>query len=388
MAESSSKTQDSSMDNTQDSSTSAAQSVSTEPVSTKSVATQQASKTSGGKGLSVFAVLLSLIALAGSGFTWYQTQVSKVAANTRLAVGVAEIGGQISRIGDSVSQLQSNQNSLVSKDELSTRLLESNVEADQKLRALSDAQSDITDSVQKLSAELQKDSNDFVIDEVSQLLKLANNSALFSNDAASAIKALTLADIQLKELADPRYAVVRRKINSEINLLKSVERVDVEKVSAKLNTIANTIPSLKLENEPPAKAKVDLLNKEATEGQTISWRSELRKIWYDVINSIQIQRVDQPPKPLLAPAQRYFLDQNLQLLLNKADLALLQGSASIYQQSLASAQQWLNDYFDLKNDNVQAVMTQLDQLKAQPVGVELPAVVDSYDSLQSIKGGQ
>jgi len=216
---------------------------------------------------------------------------------------------------------------------------------------------------------------------------LQTNSAIFSNDSSSAINALTLADIQLKELADPRYAVVRRKINTEIELLKSEKQVDTEKATAQLSSIANTIPSLKLENEPPAKENVKLVAESAAE-EKITWRTELNKIWKDIINSVQIQRVDQPPKPLLAPTQRYFLDQNIQLSLSKAELALLQNKSAVYSQSLTTAEQWLNDYFDLKNQDVQSVLQQLSALKAEPVGVELPAIADSYDTLQSIKGGQ
>jgi len=340
-----------------------------------------------GKGLSIFAILLSLLALGGTGFTWYQTQLSKVASNTSLAVGVTEIGGQISRIGDSVRQLQKEQTGLVTQEELTTRILESNVAVESKFRDLSAAQNDINESLEKLNTDLEKGVNEFVIDEVSQLLKLANNSAIFSNDSSSAINALTLADIQLKELADPRYAVVRRKINTEIELLKSVKQVDTEKATAQLSSIANTIPSLKLENEPPAKENVKLVAESAAE-EKITWRTELNKIWKDIINSVQIQRVDQPPKPLLAPTQRYFLDQNIQLSLSKAELALLQNKSAVYSQSLTTAEQWLNDYFDLKNQDVQSVLQQLSALKAEPVGVELPAIADSYDTLQSIKGGQ
>jgi len=340
-----------------------------------------------GKGLSIFAILLSLLALGGTGFTWYQTQLSKVASNTSLAVGVTEIGGQISRIGDSVRQLQKEQTGLVTQEELTTRILESNVAVESKFRDLSAAQNDINESLEKLNTDLEKGVDEFVIDEVSQLLKLANNSAIFSNDSSSAINALTLADIQLKELADPRYAVVRRKINTEIELLKSVKQVDTEKATAQLSSIANTIPSLKLENEPPAKENVKLVAESAAE-EKITWRTELNKIWKDIINSVQIQRVDQPPKPLLAPTQRYFLDQNIQLSLSKAELALLQNKSAVYSQSLTTAEQWLNDYFDLKNQDVQSVLQQLSALKAEPVGVELPAIADSYDTLQSIKGGQ
>ena len=59
-----------------------------------------------GKGLSVLAILLSMAALAGTGFTWYQNQVVSVAQESKLSIGVSEIGGQVSRLGDSISRIQ------------------------------------------------------------------------------------------------------------------------------------------------------------------------------------------------------------------------------------------------------------------------------------------
>lgn len=340
-----------------------------------------------GKGFSVFALLLSLIALGGAGFTWYQTQVQSVQKNSSVAIGVAEIGGQVSRLGDSISRLQAQQNDVVTQEQLTTRILESSNAVDLQLRDIKGNQTNLVSAVEKMSAEMQSGLDTFVLDEVSQLLKLANNSALFSNDAEAAINALKLADIQLKELADPRFSVVRRQINQEITQLDNIPQVDIESITAKLSGLAAKVPSLPLENEPPAVDVVEL-TAAAEQNAAITWRGELDKIWKDVINSVQIQRVDQPPKPLLAPQQRYFLNQNLQLQLAKAELSLLQGRSKVYVQSLESSIAWLTDYFDLKDQQVSGVLAELNSLKAKPIKVELPSVAGSYDTLQSIKGGK
>ncbi|MFT5573096.1 MAG: uroporphyrin-3 C-methyltransferase [Cryomorphaceae bacterium] len=339
-----------------------------------------------GTGLSVFAVMLALVSLAGAGFTWYETQVSRVAANSNLAVGVTEIAGNVNRLGDAISRLQAMQSNVVSQEQLSTKLLQTGSAFNQQLDEVKQSQQGLTQAIERINQEMQKGTSDFVIDEVSQLLKLANTSALFSGDAASAMKALRLADSQLKELADPRFAVVRRKINQEVVLLDDVEQVDIESVSARLAGLANRIPSLPLENEPPVQGSVELL--EINEGQQqTSWRTELGKMWRDILNSVQVQRVDQPPKPLLAPQQRYFLNQNLQLSLSKAELALLQGRSDVYVRSLDSASNWLSEYFDLENADVQKSLNELIELRALNISVELPAVAESYNLLQSIKGG-
>ena len=338
-----------------------------------------------GRGLSVFAVLLSLLAIAGAGATWYQTQVQQVASDSSLAVGVANIGGDVARLGDSIARLQGQQAEVVTEQQLANALLQSNNAFRLRLDNLGGQQKALFDAVTKINDDLQKGVNDYVIDEVSQLLKLANNSALFNADASAAVKALSLADIQLKELADPRFAQVRLSINREIALLKGVPQIDTENVSARLSVLASKIPSLPLENEPPVKGSVKLLADEVAE--EITWRSELKKIWRDMVNSVQVQRVDQPPKPLLAPQQRYFLNQNLQLSLSKAELALLQNRSSIYVRSLDEASSWLTEYFDMKNSDVQSSLTEIAELKALNVNVELPSVAESYEMLQSIKGG-
>jgi len=341
---------------------------------------------SGGKGLSLFAILLSLLALAGVGLTWYQTQVDGVRSESKLASGVIEIGGQVTRLGDSISRLQTEQASVVTQEQLTTKLLESSNSIDLQMRDLKGDQAELLNAVEKINIDLKKGVNEFVLDEVSQLLKLANNSAVFAGNAESAISALRLADIQLKELADPRFAEVRRKINEEIALLDSIETVDIERVSATLNAMSNKVVSLPLENEPPKGEKISVVQEPSKE--QVNWRTELRRMGSDILNSVQIQRVDQPPKPLLAPQQRYFLNQNLQLNFAKAELALLQDKPVVYQQSLDSAAAWLKDYFDLKNRDVQAMLKQFDELKAEPLGAKLPSVAGSYSLLQTIKGGQ
>jgi len=345
---------------------------------------------SGGKGLSVFALLISLIALAGAGYTWYETNFKRVQHDSKLAVGVAEIGGQVTRLGDSISRIQTRQTQVVTQEQLTTKILEANSAVDLKIRDLTDGQVGLVESVQKINKEMQTGVNGFVVDEVSQLLKLANNSALFSGDSESAINALRLADVQLKEMADPRFSIVRRKINEEIGILSAIEPVDVESLTAQLQTLAGRVPSLKLENEQPPLEEVTL-SVEAVDNRGSRWQrftGGVSEFFVDLFNYADIQRIEQAPKPLLTPDQRYFLDQNLQLQLAKAELGALQKRPQVYSQSLQSASNWLNEYFDVNDAGVKDVIAQLNELKAKQIIVELPAISASYDLLQSIKGGQ
>ena len=350
------------------------------------VVVQKVVEKKGGTGLSVFAILLSLAAIGGSGFNWYKANIQGKLDEASLAVDVANIGGQISRIGDTVSSIKVQQNNVVSQEQLRTRLLEANNTVDSRFRDLKQSQQTVSESLAKLNADLSRDADQFVVGEVSQLLKLANNTVLFSGNIESAIRALKLADSQLKELADPRYSVVRKKINEEIALLDSLDQVDIESVSVKLKTLSDRIPSLKLENDTPTLGAADIALD--VEEQATGMKATAKKVVNDLIGLVKIQKIDKAPKALLAPEQRYFLDQNIQLQLAKADFALVQNRATIFADSLTAATQMLNDYFDTRTTAVQEVQAGINELQAIKMGQDLPSVSGSYTVLQSIKGGQ
>ena len=354
-----------------------------------------AASNSGGRGLSVVAILLSLIAIGGTGYSFYKEEIQSRDDDTKLAIKITEIGGNVNRLGDSISRLQVQQDTAasdaasaasnaVSNEQLTTRLLQSKSAVDLQFRDVKESQSELYDAVAKLNDDLGSGVNDFVIGEISQLLKLANNSALFSSDSRSAIRALELADIQLKELADPRYSTVRRKINEEIALLQSFEQIDIESVTVRLKGLANRVPSLALENDVPTVGDVVIETEEKPQG----FKAGLKEMMADLVNYNSVQRIDRAPKPLLVPEQRYFLNQNIQLQLAKAELGLVQNRASVYTESLDVATTWLKEYFDLRNDDVKEVLAQISELRAINLSRELPKISGSYSLLQSIKGGQ
>jgi uroporphyrin-3 C-methyltransferase len=344
----------------------------------------QGTKARGG-ALSVFAILVSLIALGGSAYTWYQNQVVQVKQESQLSVRVIEIGGQVSRLGDSVARLQSDQSDVITQAQLNSASLQLERKLLNQLGMLADQQTTLGEAVSRINRDQQKGVNQYVVDESAQLLKLANNSVLFSTDVNSAINALSLADAQLKSLADPRYSTVRTQILREVNALSNVQLPDLEALSTRLQGLVQLVPSLPLENEPEAQATGV---KPVLDEQAITWKTELRKVWQDTLSAVQIQRVDQPPKPLLAPKQRYFLDQNLILAIEKAELAMIQGRPVLFKMTIENATAWMTEYFDLSDSRVKSVIQELDVLAAQPFNSAMPDISGSYQLLQSLKGGQ
>jgi uroporphyrin-3 C-methyltransferase len=353
----------------------------TPPAATAPISSKNSN--SGGRGLGVIAIILSLVALGISAYSYYKNEIDAKAKETQLTIKMVEVGGDVARIGDSLSRLQADQKKGVSKEQLTTRLLESNNAVDLQFRDVRQSQLDMQNAITQINSDLNRGVNDFVLEEVSQLLKMANNSALFSGDARLSAKALQLADLQLKEIADPRFSSVRRKINQEIALLENIEQIDLESVTVKLKGLAVRIPTLALENDVPATGKLTI----DASGEPDDLKGWLNEMWADIVNYNSVQRIDKAPKPLLLPEQRYFLNQNIQLQLAKAELALMQNHAVYYSDSLETATQWLNEYFDLRDESVKQVLAQIAELKAMSLSQELPVISGSYSELQAIRGG-
>lgn len=342
-----------------------------------------------GKGLSVVAILFSLAALGGTGFSFYQDQIANQGAEGKLLTSVNGIGSDVKVLAERMNQLQRQQASVeqnsVSPAQLKSDLLQVSSTTEAVAREVKADQQALKATLEKLAANTERGADRLALEEVSQLLKLANNSVVFANDRNSALGALRLADSQLQRLADPRYAVVRRTIGEEIATLEAVETIDISSATANINTVAKRIPSLPLENEPPVVSNIDVTPE--SESEELSIKSELQKAWYAVVDSVKVKRVDEPPKPLLEPEQRYFLDQNIQLKLSTAELAVMQNQPQIYQRNIDEALTWLLDYYDPRDEGVKDVAEKLRALKAQPLGAQLPAIAGSYDQLQRIIGG-
>jgi uroporphyrin-3 C-methyltransferase len=339
-----------------------------------------------GRGLSWLALLVALGALGLSGFSFYQDQIAQLRNNSDLAVGVAEIGGNVSRLGDSINSLKAAQEDMISGNDLSVSLMQAKQSVDAELNQIKQQQEVLNESLANMAQDFQQGKNAFVLDEVDHLFRLAFNALQFNQDANAAKTALTQADALIQDLDDPKFLSVRKTLTADIEALQQIKRVDLTAASAKLNQMSQLIPSLPLVNEPETQL-VDTAD-DANQSSEVerTWRTELNQIWQDIKGSVQVQRVDQPPKPLLAPEQRYFLNQNLQLNLNKADLALLQNNSVVYAQSLTTAKAWLTDYFDLKDSRVSEMSNQLDELAKFDMSVDLPDISASYSAFKSARG--
>ena len=75
------------------------------------------------------------------------------------------------------------------------------------------------------------------------------------------------------------------------------------------------------------------------------WQRFMREAWAEVKQLVRVQNMNQPEVPLLAPAQAFFLRENLKLRLLGARLALLSRDQTSYKADLQAGRDWLTKYY-------------------------------------------
>ena len=102
---------------------------------------------------------------------------------------------------------------------------------------------------------------------------------------------------------------------------------------------------------------------------------------------LQVRRFDGATKPLLAPEEAVYLELNLRLMLERSQLAALRRQQLVYEQSLASAQDWLREYLDEQDPVVEELVKEVDELLTVQLDQALPDVSGSLAALLAVRRG-
>ena len=115
------------------------------------------------------------------------------------------------------------------------------------------------------------------------------------------------------------------------------------------------------------------------------WERMLTEVWDEMKQLVRIRNMDQPDAPLLAPAQAYFLRENLQLRLLSARQALLARDPGRFRTDLETARTWMTRYYDTRAKSTAAALASMKQLSAGSINVELPTIADSLAAVRNFK---
>jgi len=321
--------------------------------------------------------LLLVLALGGA-LAWVVTQAlqREAALEQRLAEmqsGAAAVP-ELPDLGALEARLRSEFGKAAGDTQVLGEKLEVQSKQLQDLQGRFDWQAEV---MQSLAA---SDEDSWLRAEAQYLLRLANQRILMARDPKSALALLQSADNILKELEDPGLYEVRAAIASEIAALRAVPPVDVEGIYLRLSALGEQATNLRIFQLPDA----DTFVEDSTGGD---WQTRLQRGYEEAAHKLSqyviVRRRDVPVQALMDPQWEGLVRQNLRMLLEQAQVALLTGNQALYEASLERARHWVGQFFDSDEVAARAMDREISELQELTVQVDLPDLSSSLRALDT-----
>ncbi|ROQ21789.1 uroporphyrin-3 C-methyltransferase [Marinimicrobium koreense] len=236
----------------------------------------------------------------------------------------------------------------------------------------------------RLSAIASTDREDWKLAEAEYLLRLANQRLVLERDSRNALALAETTDAILRDLGDADLLPIRRALARDIQALKLADQVDREGLYLRLLALNEQVPTLPLV-EPmrstPDNTVPDEASAEANTGPWATIKQSFARLVERISGHIRIRHHDQPIAALADPREQFILRQQLQLMLEQAQAALLREQTELYQSSLTRAADWLEQHYAL-NPQTESALSSLRELAAVDIAPELPDLNDALKLLE------
>lgn len=331
------------------------------------------------------ALVISLAALGASGWLYWQSLQAKQEETATLT----RLNSQVAAVADSTKSQLADAKALISAQVNSVNqnmtLLQGQSTKEQQ--NIAELQERLTQSIQQVMAKQSNTRKDWLLAETEYLLRLANQRILMENTSVGALALLKSADAILKETDDVSIYAVRKALASDIAALEAVPTFDLEGSYLKLAAMAEQVNNLRLVPLTDKNKLPSLIEQITPESVSESWTQGLKTSWANAMAKLEklivIQHRDEQIEPLLSPEQTYYLQQNLHLMLEQAQLALLRKEQATFDRSLDKASKWVSTYFEAEDPTTQALLRGIDDVKTLRISPQLPDISGSLNALKS-----
>lgn len=321
---------------------------------------------SGGAGVSIFFSLLALCGVAVSVYYVYSSQQQLSQLQTQNNDDKNSIQSLLSQTQTTLTQIQGIQ--------------QNNAQENKTLQTL---KSELTSSWQRM-AELNKDSV-WVISEVSYLIFMANERLQIAKDVPTAIAQLEQAQQRLQALNDPALQAIKESISKDIAKLRLQPVIDRQAIWTQLQTISLAIPTLEFKNLAN-EASANLWMAEKTlPANTPTWKKALWRSWYEIKGLIRVTKEESNPVvPPMNYLQKAQILHSMQLMVEQAQWAALQGDSQIFASNLKTLNDSVNRYLAPSAEK-QQIQTQISTLAQTSVAVPELKITESLEALSKAK---
>lgn len=367
-----------------------------DPKQTVSVDTTDAKKK---KGSALTPVLLVLV-LASAGFTFYvwQQQQRALSAN-------ADLSAQLQRSVNAANQAAERAQQALTKvqDQAGQiALLETSLrDAMENQQALEQAFQTLTD----------KGSDLVLVNEVDQLVSMAQQQLLLGGNIANAIISLETAQSKLARANRPSLASLQQTVNGDLDRLRAASTIDVARISSQLDLLDRTLaqaPLLLPDDAAPETASAQPqpgadASGSAEEGdapsmpQDAAWwekswhvagdwtRSAWDSVSYELKQLISVRRVDDDAALLLSPEQSAQFRENVRLRVMTMRLALMMNQPSVWETETKNLLTLISGRFDPQSEQFRRALKIAQDLADMSIAVSLPRVDNSLRAIETLR---
>lgn len=308
-----------------------------------------------------FAFLIALGGLGGAGYTYWLLEQYK--------------GADLASARDSEQRLMEQTRAQVAS--VQSELADYRRYVGQQKQSIDELLARVASTRRQIGEITHVSRRSWMLAEAEYLLRLANQRLVMERETQSPLALLQAADNILLEVDDINLHQVRGAIANEIAALKAMGRLDVEGAFLQLAALANQLSELEILS-PQKEVQQEALG----EGQDSGVGKGIENALDRLGQLVTVRHRDQPVAPLLPPEQHYYVQQNLRLMLEQAQLALLQRKPALYAQSLTNAEQWVRDYFQL-NRSSSALIENIAELGSLTITPETPDISSSLALLKA-----
>ncbi len=323
-----------------------------------------------GRLLGALALLLALTAAAGVGYLYYE--LVYLAPLNAVSERSAELDAKYADLESKLSQRM---------EEISATSSQAVSELAQSQAArLAENEAAVVKSLNDALLAAPPSQREWKLAEAEYLMRIANHRVLMEQDSDGALNLLMAADRILTELDDFALHQVRARLADEIIALEQVRRDDLQGIYLRLEALKGQLQDLPLATPEYLESEPDESQAELTVWQTMA--EELKQF-------VRIRQMGEGEaiKPLLAPEEERYLELNLRLAVEQAQLAALRRQQVVFEQSLTSLRDWYAGYMDPNDERTQAVLDAVDELLQLELARPLPDVSGSLNELLSAIGG-
>ncbi|MEP6388640.1 MAG: uroporphyrinogen-III C-methyltransferase [Halioglobus sp.] len=250
-----------------------------------------------------------------------------------------------------------------------------NAELDARIAQLDNMLSEQRAELARFSS---NDRESWLMAEAEYLLRLANQRLIMTGDAASAVKLMSSADEILVELDDVGLHSARAAIAADLAAIRALPRIDTQGLYLRLAALTEQASGLVIFELPDVDERI-------AEAPADDWQGRLRQGYEAALQKLSdyivIRRRDVPMEALMDPQWEGLVRQNLRMLMEQAQVALLSGNARLYRESLQRAEYWVGQFFESDEAASQAMAREIRLLLDQPVAVEIPDISRSLSAL-------